>query len=59
MQQALIMATVCIDDDETKSDCNQEENLDYVRVVEPSDKTPNTNDDVTTKTNTVHMKHNT
>ena len=59
VQHAIIMATVWIDDDETKSDYNQEENLDYVRVVKPSDKTPNTNDDVTTKTITVHMKHNT
>ena len=59
VQQAIIMTTVWIDDDETKSDYNQEENLDYVHVVTPSDKTPNTNDDVTTKTITVHMKHNT
>ena len=59
VQQAIIMATVWIDDDETKSDYNQEEKLDYVRVVKPSDKTPNTNDDVTTKTHTVHMKRDT
>ena len=55
VQQTIIMATVWIDDDDTKSDYNQEENLDYVRVVKLSDKTPNTNDDVTTKTITVHL----
>ena len=38
---------------------HQEDNLDYVRVVKPSDKTSDTNDDVTTKTNTVHMKRDT
>ena len=58
VQQAIIMATVCIDDDKIKSE-HQEENLDYVCVVKPNDKTSDTNDDVTTKTNTVHMKRDT
>ena len=38
---------------------HQEENLDNVCVVKPNDKTSDTDDDVTTKTNTVHMKRDT
>ena len=38
-----------------KSDYNKKENLEF--PVKPNDKRSDTNDDVTTKTNTVHMNH--
>ena len=59
VQQAIIMATVWVDDDKIKSDYNMKETWNYVCVVKPNDKTSDTNDDVTTKTNTVHMKRDT
>ena len=59
VQQAIIMATVWIDDDKIKSDYNMKKTWNYVCVVKPNDKTSDTNDDVTTKTNTVHMKRDT
>ena len=60
VQQALIMATVWIDDDKTESDNNiKKKTWDFVCVVKPNDKTSDTNDNVTTKTNTVHMKRDT
>ena len=60
VQQAIIMATVWVDDDKTKSDYNiKKKTWNCVCVVKPNDKTSDTNDDVTTKTNTVHMKRDT
>ena len=56
VQQAIIMATVWIDDDKIKSDYNMKKTWNYVCVVTQHDKTSNTNDDVTTKINTVHEK---
>ena len=54
------MATVCVDDDKTKSDYNiKKKTWNYVCVVKPNDKTSDTNDDVKTKTNTKHMKRDT
>ena len=59
VQQAILMATVRIDDDKIKSDYNVKKTWSYVCVVKPNDKTSDTNDNVTTKTNTVHMKRDT
>ena len=60
VQQAIIMATVWVDDDKIKSDYNiKKKTWNCVRVVKLNDETSNTNDDVTTKTNTIHMKRNT
>ena len=53
------MVTVWIDDDKIKSDYNMKKNWNYVCVVTQHDKTSNTNDDVTTETNLVHMKRDT
>ena len=36
-----------------------EKTWNYVSVVKPNDETSDTNDDVTTKTNTAHMKRDT
>ena len=59
VQQAIIMATVWIDDDKIKSDCNMKKILITFAVVKPNDKTSDTHDDVTSKTNTVHTKRDT
>ena len=60
MQQTIVMATVWVDDDKTKSDYNINKKIwNCVWVVKPNDNTSDTNDDVTTKTNTVHMKRDT
>ena len=59
VQQAIIMATVWIDDDKIKSDYNMKKTWNYVCVVTQNDETSVTNDNVTTKTNTVHMKRDT
>ena len=60
VQQAIIMTTVWIDDDKIKSDYNiKKKTWNCVCVVKPNDETSDTNDDVTTKTNTVHMKRDT
>ena len=60
VQQAIIVATVWVDDDKVKSDYNiKKKTWNCVCVVKPNDKTSDTNDDVTTKTNTVHMKRDT
>ena len=61
VQQAIIMAAVWVDDEKMKSDCNfqKKKTWNCVCVVKPNDKTSNTNDIVTTKTNTVHMKRDT
>ena len=60
VQQAIIMATVWIDGDKIKSDYNiKKKTWNCVCVVKPNDETSDTNDDVTTKTNTVHMKRDT
>ena len=57
VQQAIIMATVCIDDDKIKSDNNiKKKTWNYVCVVTQHDETSDTIDDVTTKTNTMHMQ---
>ena len=60
VQQAIIMVTVWVDNDKIKSDYNiKKKTWNYVCVVKPNDKTSDTNDDVTTKTNTKHMKRDT
>ena len=60
VQHAIIMATVWVDDDKIKSDYNiKKKTWNCVCVVKPNDETSDTNDDVTTKTNTVHMKRDT
>ena len=51
-----IMATVWIDDDKIKSDYNVKKTWNYVYVMTQHDKTFDTIDDVTSKTNTMHMK---
>ena len=59
VQQAIIMATARIDHDQIKSDYNMKKTWNYVCVVRQHDETSDTNDDVTSKTNTVHMKRDT
>ena len=59
VQQAIIIATVWIDDDKIKSDYNMKKTWNYESVVTQHDMTSDTNEDVTTKTNTVHMKRDT
>ena len=56
VQHAIIMTTVWVDDDKMKSDYNFKKKIwNYVCVMKSNDITSDTNDDVTTKTNTVHM----
>ena len=61
MQHAIIMATVWVDDDKIKSDCNFKKKTWElcVCVVKQNDEMSDTNDDVKTKTNTTHMKRDT
>ena len=59
VQQDIILTTVRIDDDKIKSDYNMKNTWNCLCVVTQFDETSNTNDDVTTKTNTVHMKRGT
>ena len=60
VQQAIITATVWVDDDKIKSDYNiKKKTWNCVCVVKPNNKTSDTNDDVTTKTNRAHMKRDT
>ena len=61
VQHAIIMATVRVDDDKIKSDYNfkKKKTWNCVCVVKTNDETSDTNDDVTAKTNIVHMKRDT
>ena len=60
VQHAIIMATVWVYDDRTKSNYDiKKKTWNYVCVVKPNNETPDTDDDVKTKTNTKHMKRDT
>ena len=56
VQHARIMATVWVDDDKTKSDYIKKKTWNCVCVVKLNGETSDTNDNVTTKINTKHMK---